>query len=78
LRAVGAGSGPSGIFARNMLSNLLPMLPNEPSFGSWSCRSDSIDAARDGEKGHVDPVNSPFSADTPDETFGTVAWEWKE
>lgn len=58
------------------------MLPNESSWGSRS-RSccESIDVAREAERGRVEPVNRPFSVDTaPEDTdLATVACDrWEE
>lgn len=71
----------SGVFDRIMLRRLLPIRVKESSLTSRSTcwRSDSIDAARDAERGR-DAVNNPFRVDTaPDGAiFAAVLWERTE
>jgi len=69
----------SGVFERSIFSKLLPMLAKDssPTSRSW-LRSESMDAALEGDLGREEPVKRLFNAETAppvEDDLGAVAWE---
>lgn len=71
-------------FVRNIVRRLFPSMPNDSSAFSVSSEVEeapSEEAANDGDRGRLDPVNNPFRADTVDLVGLTFAWDrvdWDE